>query len=138
MKIKIKDSSETGFYNKIRFLEPFLADKNKCGTLNNDFCRWFVGYTDGDGCFNVYLNETDSKINLTYKLSQKENNIQVLYYMKKLLGVGKVRKDKYGMAHLLIRDKKSLENVIIPLFESFPLKTDKIYSFKKFKKSLSI
>lgn len=41
--------------------------------------KWF---TDGDGCFNIYL-----WISLTYKLDQTIRNIQLLYYIKKKLKI---------------------------------------------------
>ena len=114
--------------------------RNKCGTFNNkfNFYEWFVGYTDGDGCFNIYTNYKNSKISFTYKLSQKTNNIQVLYYMKKELGVGSVRTDNLGMSHLLIRDKNSIKNVIIPIFDKYLLQTSKINSYNRFKKCFFI
>jgi hypothetical protein len=47
--------------------------------------------------------------------------------MKKELGVGKVRKDKLGMAHYIIRDQKGIEEKVIPLFEEYQLRTEKRY-----------
>ena len=120
-------SSETEL--KVRF----SIEENKCGTHSFSFCNWFVGYTDGDGCFSIYTNVLSNKINLTYKLSQKTDNIQVLYYIKRKLGIGVVRKDKLGMAHFLVRDLKAIINIIIPLFDSYPLQTSKRIDFLKFK-----
>ena len=97
-----------------------------------------MGFTDGDGCFNVYINKINKKINFTFKLSQKNNNIQVLHYMKKSLGVGVVREDKRGMAHFLIRDKVILKNIIIPLFDKNFLLTSKEYNYQQFKRCIEI
>lgn len=108
--------------------------KNKCETLN--FYEWFVGYTDGDGCFNVYTN--NNKIIFTYKLSQKTNNEQVLHYMKKQLKCGSVRQDKRGMSHYLIRNKNCLEKIIIPLFDNYPLQTIKYNNYIKFRTAFFI
>jgi len=58
--------------------------------------------------------------------------------MKKSLGVGSVRKDKLGMAHFLVRDTKSLIQVILPIFDSFPLLTSKEFSYIQFKNCLHI
>jgi len=116
----------------------FSLIEDKCGTCDFCFYQWFVGYTDGDGCFSIYVNNITNKINLTYKLSQSSNNIQVLHFMKKRLGVGHIRSDKLGMSHYLIRDKVSLYKIIIPLFNHFSLKTSKYVDFLKFKHSLFI
>jgi len=58
--------------------------------------------------------------------------------MKKILGVGSVITDKAGMAHYLVRDTKTLKEVIIPLFDSFPLLTTKEFSYNQFKTCLDI
>lgn len=102
------------------------------------FNDWFVGYTDGDGCFNVYVNILTNKIIFTFKISQKTNNIQVLYYFKKQLKCGKVISSKDGMSHYLIRDKKNLKLNLIPIFENNKLLTSKEYSFLVFKECINI
>ena len=113
-----------------RFL---LFKRNKYERFNIDwFNNWFVGYTDGDGCFNVYINKNANKVNFTFKISQKTNNIQVLYYFKKVLGVGKVRSDKFGMSHFLVRNRKNLKSVIIPFFLKYKLLTKKEFDFLLF------
>ena len=109
--------------------------QDKRGTFSW-FISWFVGYTDGDGCFNIYINEQQKKITLTYKLSQKSNNAQVLYYIKSQLGVGEVVHEKSGMSTYRIRRQNHLANIIIPLFDSYPLKTSKLIDFFKFKQAL--
>lgn len=111
--------------------------QNKCGTFTW-LISWFVGYTDGDGCFNIYINKQNKKISLTYKLSQKSNNAQVLYYIKSQLGVGEVIHEKIGMSTFRIRKQEHLANIIVPLFESYPLKTTKLIDFYKFKQALQI
>lgn len=141
--INRNNSPEYVFFNRTyssetESLTRFSNKENKCETFDSWFYEWFVGYTDGDGCFSIYTNINSKKINFTYKLSQKIDNIQVLYYIKKQLKVGKVRKDKNNMAHFLIRDKKSLELIIIPLFNKYLLKTIKQHSYTIFKESFNI
>lgn len=112
--------------------------ENKSGELEKEwFYQWLVGFTDGDGCFNVYTNIKNQRILLTFKISQKANNIQVLHYIKSQLGVGSVTQDKRGMAHFLIRDKISLEKIIY-VFQTYGLLTSKEYDYFIFKRSLSI
>jgi hypothetical protein len=78
------------------------------------------------------------KIIFTFKISQKNNNLRILYYIKKNLGVGSVVKDKDGMAHYLVRDIDTLINFIVPIFDKNPLLTSKEFSFLQFKKCLAI
>ena len=111
-------SSETE--DKVRFCKK----QNKCGTQYK-FYNWLVGFTDVNGYFNVYRNK---EINLSFKISEKKNNLRVLYYIKKNLKVGKVKVDKSGMGHFLIRNKDDIKNVIIPIFNRYKLKSCKINS----------
>lgn len=98
---------------------------------------WLVGFTDGDGCFNIYINEKNKKVSLTFKLDQSIYNIRILYKIKKLLGYGKIKKYK-NMRSLVIRDKIVLENLIIPIFDKYPLLTSKHYDYMLFKEALNI
>lgn len=123
----------------------FFFTKNKCKKYDNfilnnlKFCYWFIGFTEGDGCFNVYTNIKSKKIIFTFKISQKINNCQVLYFMCRFLKCGSVRLDyKYNMAHFLIRDSKSISSIIIPLFNQYWMFSVKELSFLIFKKSFSI
>jgi len=58
--------------------------------------------------------------------------------MKKNLNVGQVTEDSLGMAHYLVRDIKSLESTIIPIFDKITLLTSKEFSFLQFKNCLAI
>jgi hypothetical protein len=42
------------------------------------------------------------------------------------------------MAHFLIRDKKVLQSIILPIFDKYPLLTSKQYNYLLFKKALDI
>lgn len=107
---------------------------DKCGKSYKQFCfySWLVGFTDGDGCFNVYTNEKKKKILFTFKIGQKANNKQILHFIKKNLGIGSIIIDKSGMANFLVRKKEDIKNIIIPLFTKYKLLTSKEYSFKLF------
>ena len=48
------------------------------------FLEWFIGFTEGDGYFIV------SKDKVYFDITQNLQDIQVLYYIKKELGFGKV------------------------------------------------
>ena len=52
--------------------------------INTQFLQWFIGFTEGDGSFIV------SKNKVYFDITQNLQDIQVLYYIKKNLGFGKV------------------------------------------------
>jgi len=101
------------------------------------FLQWLVGMTDGDGSFSM-LRQGD-KWNLTFKISQSSYNLRVLYFIKKQLGVGKVSiESNRHMASFIIRDRKTLGSVIIPIFNKYSLLTNKYFNFDKFKQAYFI
>jgi hypothetical protein len=101
------------------------------------FLQWLVGMTDGDGYFSI-LRQGD-KWNLTFKISQSSYNLRVLYFIKKQLGVGKVSiESNRHMASFIIRDRRTLGSVIIPIFNKYSLLTSKYFNYDKFKQAYFI
>lgn len=108
--------------------------------INNSYFNikeWLVGITDGDGTFNVYTNIENKKIIFTYKISLTNKNIELLYKIKENLGIGTINIDK-NIVSYLIRDKKDLINIVIPIFDKYPLLTSKRFNYLKFKECLII
>jgi hypothetical protein len=68
--------------------------------------EWFVGFTEGDGCFGV-----DYKSNrIQFIITQKEP--QVLYKIKKTLGFGVVRQHADGYYRYNVSEKSNLLHLI--------------------------
>jgi len=99
------------------------------------FEQWLVGMTDGDGTFHVaYQN---GKWNLVYKIGLSRYNLRALYYIKKNLGIGVVRKDN-TKGQFVIRDRKKLADIIFPIFDKYPLLTSKQFNYLNLKKAYNI
>ena len=98
----------------------------------NEFENWLVGITDGDGTFNIY--NRGNKWNLTFKIDQSKYNLRLLFYIKKKLGIGKV-KSSGNYASFVVRDRISLKKHIFPLFDKHPLITSKQFNYLKFKEA---
>jgi LAGLIDADG endonuclease/Cytochrome C and Quinol oxidase polypeptide I len=113
-----------------RLNEEHLNNKDKIW-----FEQWLVGFTDGDGNFSI--THQGDKWGLSYKLAQSRYNLRLLYYVKKQLGVGSVTKDN-TKGQLFIRDRKTIERVILPIFDKYPLLTSKYFDYSRFKKALDV
>lgn len=116
-------------------------NKNSKKIYNMNINEWLVGLTDGDGCFNVYLNIKNNKIIFTYKISLINKNLQLLYKIKSYLNIGSVSNNDKNNPNIIsykVRDKKSLLNIIIPIFDKYPLLTSKRFNYLKFKTCLLI
>ncbi len=101
-----------------------------------EFEEWLVGFTDAEGCFSISC-QKENKWNLTYKLTQSKKNGKLLYYIKEQLKCGSITEED-GKLNYRIRDKVNLSNILIPIFENFPLLSFKFFDFIKFKDVLDI
>jgi LAGLIDADG endonuclease len=124
-----------------------MFDHSKSINLSNlytkdNFYQWLVGFTDGNGCFSFYnyiSNIKKYKWTLTFKISQSNYNIRILYLIKKQLGYGSIYIEKTtNNAHFVIKNKKVIEKIILPIFDKYPLLTNKQYDYFKFRKAHSI
>lgn len=97
------------------------------------FEQWLVGVTDGDGNFSI--NYSNGKWGLSFKIAQSRYNLRLLYYIKKELGVGSVTKDN-TKGQFYIRNRKHIEDIILPIFDKYPLLTSKYFDYFRFKQAL--
>jgi hypothetical protein len=66
-------------FEEYSYLKPQHKKK-----INRQFLEWFIGFTEGDGSFIV------SKNKVYFDITQNISDVQVLYFIKKELGFGKV------------------------------------------------
>jgi hypothetical protein len=61
-----------------------------------------------------------------FKISQKIYNLRALYYIKNNLGCGSIYiEKKNNIASFIIRDRKILNSILIPICDKYPLLTSK-------------
>lgn len=142
------DLKLTNTYVKMYILlRQYAWVKNKClfsthQRLNEEhlnkvwFKQWLVGFTDANQG-NFSITHQAGKWGLAFKLTQSRYNLRVLYYIKKELGVGSVTKDG-TKGQFFIRDRKTIEEVIFPIFDKYPLLTTKHFYYLRFKKAFSV
>ena len=95
-----------------------------------------VGFTDGDGCFSIDHQPRNNKYNFVFKIGQSVYNQQLLHYIKARLGVGSITKDGLYGVQFRIRDAEVLKNVIVPIFDEYPLHTSKQYKYVLWREAL--
>lgn len=105
--------------------------------LSNNFYPWLVGFWDGDGSFSVIKQK--NSWNLCFQISQSTYNIKLLYYIKEMLGVGSIKIEKNrNLVTFRIRDRKNIQEIILPIFEKYPLLSSKNLDYLVFKESCLI
>ena len=98
---------------------------------------YLVGLFEGDGYFTI----TKKGKYLTYELGIELSirDVQLIYKIKNLLGVGIVsfrKRNEVEMVALRIRNKDHLKNFIIPMFDKYPMFSNKQYDYLRFKDAL--
>jgi len=93
--------------------------------LNTKDRQWLVGFTDGNGCLTMYKEKKYlNNWRHEYTIGLGINDIRLLYKIKKILGCGIIRKYN-NVAIFSVKKIKHLIHKIIPLFDKYPLLTDK-------------
>jgi len=98
---------------------------------------YLVGLFEGDGFFSI----TKKGKYLTYELGIELSirDVQLIYKIKSLLGVGVVSFRKRGdieMVSLRIRNKDHLKKFILPIFDKYPMFSNKQYDYLRFRDAL--
>ena len=105
--------------------------------------QWIVGFVDGEGCFSVpvFKNKTYRigwQVQPDFVVVQGARSVEVLHDLKRFFECGDVfinRRYDNHREHLYrysVRNLAHLETVIVPFFETNPLRTAKASDFQKF------
>ena len=98
---------------------------------------YLVGLFEGEGFFSI----TKKGNYLTYELGIELSirDVQLIYKIKSLLGVGVVsfrKRKEIEMVSLRIRNKDHLKNFILPIFDKYPMFSNKQYDYLRFRNAL--
>ena len=98
---------------------------------------YLVGLFEGDGFFSITKKGKYITYELGIELSIKD--VQLIYKIKALLGIGVVsfrKRDEVEMVTLRIRDKNHLKTFILPIFDKYPMFSNKQYDYLRFRSAL--
>nr|YP_009123594.1 LAGLIDADG endonuclease [Dunaliella viridis]AJN90455.1 LAGLIDADG endonuclease [Dunaliella viridis] len=102
------------------------------------FIQWLVGFTDGDGGFS--FGSYNGVFTFDFKIGQSTYNKQVLSLIKEALGYDSITTAdaKGDLLQYRIREHSVLINLIIPIFDSYPLFSTWAYAYNLFKEALRL
>lgn len=92
---------------------------------------WFAGFTDAEGCFNVYVSKSSKCINLRFIVDQKEG-LPLFNQLKDILGSGSIYARKNNNYRITITNVNKLA-LIIKYFNVYVLRSKKQFAFEKWK-----
>ena len=104
---------------------------------------WFIsGFTDGEGSFHVAVvrrNDLPLKwaVIPEFHVSQNQERVSVLTEIQTFFGCGSIKENHRGRLNdvsqvFVVRRRSALVKVIIPFFESYPLRSSKKQDFTVF------
>lgn len=97
---------------------------------HQQFCQWLVGFTEGDGCFS--LDKNGKTWTPCFKIALQRSDYRTLIYIQRHLQCGKfswANKER-TMIQYRIRSTKQLQTTIFPIFEAYPMITNKDQDFQ--------
>ena len=98
---------------------------------------YLVGLIEGDGRFSVSKNGKYIKYEFGIEMNIRE--IQLIYKIKQILGVGTIdireRKERKIVLYR-IRKKSHLKEILLPIFDKYPMFSNKQYDYLIFKEFL--
>lgn len=129
-----------GFQEKTRLSLASIAFSSSIELPKRNFNNWLAGMTDKHGSFSFSVNKKKNSIwNCSFKIAQSTYNLKLLYFIKENLQYGSINKNTgKNMAEFRIQDRKTLVNVILPVFIMHPLYSRKHFYFLRWVKALEI
>lgn len=112
------------FHSQSQGNSPETARGTTQTEKDSDFLDWFVGFSEGDGCFTY-----DKKRNV-FSFVQCQKDPQVQYKIKKYFCFGSICKTKEGYWRYTVKDKKGLE-ALLPVFNGKLFLKKRISLFEK-------
>lgn len=118
-----------------------LKDTEIVKILTPEFCLWLVGFTDAEGTFKLYKNKQKISFVFSFEIKLHQDDVGVLIYIQKKLGVGKIYsafRESERCFSYIVRAHMELINVILPIFDTYPLLTIKALQYKHWREAIEI
>jgi len=108
-------------------------------SFNQEFLQWFVGFTDAEATFYLQYFPDRVKIRLVFSITVKKDDNWVLVNIRNNLNIGNIYDvRKKDCSVYAIYDQEHIKDIIIPIFETYPLLTSKSLNFKYFKQAMAV
>nr|YP_004376393.1 intronic ORF at intron 2 of cob [Moniliophthora roreri]ADO51581.1 intronic ORF at intron 2 of cob [Moniliophthora roreri] len=99
---------------------------------------WLVGMIEGDGWFSI--SKKGKYLTYEFGIELAVRDVQLIYKIKNILGIGTVlfrnTEGRSNTVILRVRNKTHLKDLILPIFDKYPLISNKQYDYLRFKDNL--
>lgn len=105
--------------------------------MSRQFIQWFVGFTDAEGNFSIVPRKGWMSVSFRFTIEVHKDDLPVLQKISETLGIGNIIVNK-DSASFVVNKFKDLLDIIIPIFQEFPLQTSKYLDFTCFYEAILI
>nr|AJG03024.1 hypothetical protein [Saccharomyces paradoxus]AKL82716.1 hypothetical protein [Saccharomyces paradoxus] len=132
----IKRRYHTSLNNNLIIVQKNNNEDNlKLNNLEiNNFHKWLVGFTDGDGSF--YMKGTERDLKFFYGFHLHKDDISCLEHIKNNLKLPNNINIRETSVQLTVTKKQWMNDNLLPIFDKYPCMTIKYYSYMKWKEGL--
>ena len=132
----IKRGYHTSLNNNLIIVQKNNNEDNlKLNNLEiNNFHKWLVGFTDGDGSF--YIKGLENNFKFFYGFHLHKDDISCLEHIKNNLKIPNNINIRELSVQLLVTKKQWISDNLLPIFDKYPCITIKYYSYYKWKKAI--
>jgi hypothetical protein len=125
--------------NKNRNYSNNIKIKHKMN--KNEFNQWFVGFSDAESSFSITEDNRGKNTRFYFRfiIGLHIDDKPLLEFIKTELGCGSITNNKDNTAcYFTVGDSSQINNILIPIFDSFTLNTTKYLDYLSFKQALFI
>lgn len=128
----IKRGYHTSLNNKLIIVQKDNKKNNKNNLEIDNFYKWLVGFTDGDGSFYIKLNDK-KYLRFFYGFRIHIDDKACLEKIRNILNIPSNFEELLKTIILVNSQKKWLYSNIVTIFDKYPCLTIKYYSYYKWK-----
>ena len=104
--------------------------------VTSEFLQWFSGFSDAESNFQISINDRNYVV-FRFRIQLHIDDKDILDKIQNTLGIGVVRCEG-DRAIFVVSDLKSITEVLLPIFEQFPLLTAKAMDLADFVQAINI
>lgn len=144
--IALKASLNKGLNEELKAVFPTIVpvERSQFGNQLIQDPNWLAGFTSGEGSFLVSIFKsktlTGFAVRLRFNLIQHSRDTQLMQNLEDYLGCGRYVAGPEGYNHceFIVSSLSDITKTILPFFEKYPIRGNKLLDFKDFCKVAQI
>ncbi len=137
LNLGLKENLKIYFPNTKAFPRPVVAFKG----IPNGY--WLSAFAEGEACFFIRIYKSPKSklgyaVQPVFIITQHSRDRVLMESIAKFFGCGIVKKRKSEACDFTVTSIKSISDIIIPFFEKYPLRGEKLINYNDFKEVVNL